>query len=240
MDAQAQDKPIATVNISNDYKRIFHKYLKHIYVEHNEGRKKERQKGITTTNCLTAILRTTIWNPSYMGYTSKLLSNLIKTGHMIAYRMASRRCVATPFLRSERDTHIPRTPQTAGTPVLLHKMARPRSPWSLACFFLRVTTSLVNFQSPKLSRVEGFSLSLFVWTKLELLSLSVSYLAGRSLDWDKTDGTTFRSVLSRPEALLGTNCVITVSLKEDVIDTSSGFWEGYAWLQLALDSMDFL
>ena len=47
---------------------------------------------------------------------------------MIAYRMASRRCVATPFLRSERDTHIPRTPQTAGTPVLLHKMARPRSP----------------------------------------------------------------------------------------------------------------
>lgn len=159
---------------------------------------------------------------------------------MIAYRMASRRCVATPFLRSERDTHIPRTPQTAGTPVLLHKMARPRSPWSLVCFFLRVTTSLVNFQSPKLSRVEGFSLSLFVWTKLELLSLSVSYLAGRSLGWDKTDGTTFRSVLSRTEALLGTNCVITVSLKEDVIDTSSGFWEGYVRLQLALDSMDFL
>ena len=210
------------------------------YLCGTQWRKKGRQKTITTTICLTAILRTMIWNPSSTGYTLTLLCNSIKPRHMIAYRIASRRCVATPFLRSERDTHIPRTPQTAGTPILLHKMARPRSPWSLLCFFLRVTTSLVNFQSPKLSRVEGFSLSLIVWTKVELLLLNVSYLADRSSGWDKTDGTTFRSVLSRLEALLGTNCVITVSFKEDVIDTSSEFWEGYVWLRLALDSIDFL
>lgn len=76
--------------------------------------------------------------------------------------MASRRWDAMPFLRSVRETQIPLTPHTAGTSVLLHMIALPSScTLSLGTFF-RFTTSLLNFQPPQRSCLQGFDFSSLV------------------------------------------------------------------------------
>ncbi len=73
------------------------------------------------------------------------------------YRMASRRWEAMPFRLSEHETHIPLTPQTAGTATLLQRTTPPKSSWSATHLGFLWTTSLLNVQFPKASSVElGF------------------------------------------------------------------------------------